>query len=1594
MALIRITTSNSYEKSPDSSDLNKLLKEIKDKDNVKFKELDELEGLDNKEIEKFDRQAENLFDAFVEYKQNVILDIVKNNRIENQINIAIKAEFHNFLEKIQNGDIPADIDLNLENHIKNFQEAIETIKNEEHLEIDTSINLYKLELQNLKGLLEIWNQELGELHVGGPAWFKSAFERTSSSWFIVVEQQVEPQLQQTKPTINTTLSNPGDSNNIEAVEENLNIKFRESAKINFETKKYIETPWRENHKQANLNLRDIYKNKNNLHKVLAGLGYANAELQKPSTRNVNLSSENWLAWLFLQIQEESTGLDVDNTMELKTIIKKIGEKYLDGTSINIENFLNDLQNKWFEYKGNKSDKDKLKTILENLTLDQMQELLILLNTSSNNSKLVNSYFNSKKMLDSGKEYITANIVLDFLSDINGDWIISADTWKNNEQYKVWDVWLFSWSQINYHLYQVKWAIGADKLVKNIAKIISRMNTLDELVDDNSAKLITMWLKTVNHSNFQTDLEKLQKLEFNNNKDPEQQLLDFLKKYPFAKVMFLTGIEREAGWSDSVVNLYDILADKEASRFEDEQRFAQEQAIKNSIEEFLQKEDLPEELQRLKNSMWESKVKTTIFQNIMTFVDWFALATFFDGNTKVEWIAVGKQFKKYEEYRNYLLSKINRIGLGASRNWIALGYDWAKVDISDDLKNKLTKHVDGWITLPWTEEWWLGVFAGTWFEQQRQTNYNKISNTSLEDTLKKPSKYFGVWWSLFWSLNTGSAWIWAEAHISAERNYINGMVQMERLYSNVSDQVFDISGLSDFTANGIKNKLDNNLNTLITTNSFAEANKTKLRNDITIMVKFLQTSGILDDINKDHRNRKTNLQSLINILQQGAIEQWKSDLVMNLHNKSTSLTKASLGMGIGASWEFLKKKQESTTSTSSGVSSDINPSWVSTLNERNEVERTQILSRLPFVGLRFSKWTAQYTPNINQRLFAENEITEWRSYKIEKWNDLKEYATSLESMINIDGIKVNKETMKINWNDNAQYLEFAYNKPGIHQNLTQIINIYYAPNDKTSNNFVLNGNKLSVFDVGEIAVYSITDKNWVYITLCLWWTSPEGMTKLTKNHDPKADKIESMEFKQNWYEVLSKEQLDNAIGWLPNEIQKTYKSLFDSKWKLKKIGNVEFMQGLYDGQSFSTGTLTLYQKSEWEYILDYNDSMPENNLKLEYKFAWNSFNNIMWPITNPLLKDEQITWFPDRENNAKLEYNTQGNKESVHFAPFMAAIVSGDITSAINNLKEMENIPQEHKTILNRGTDDEKAYLVQRYVSLFAYEDVYKNRTMDKFHRSDSFLNLKWPNKSAQFSDDLKNILPRYKEDFLNTHKKIKHEDIKTETPENIFGYTAFYRNLKGGGIENKWYASTRLWETNIAAWSKKTIGEWLDNMDDLQKNAKKRIADNLKNDPAQRDQLIRQINKLLKTEDQPEYITENNLYDLLTNWEIEITPKGENPLDISTKKLKLNANAIFYLLRECINESVWLEITGITIEDNIQTEHQETNPDPKYESHIYARAFPTSAIPGIKEKTVTIWAASKTSRRKTNKQNETINTPWWTDNITNPDWTTNPPDWA
>ena len=179
-------------------------------------------------------------------------------------------------------------------------------------------------------------------------------------------------------------------------------------------------------------------------------------------------------------------------------------------------------------------------------------------------------------------------------------------------------------------------------------------------------------------------------------------------------------------------------------------------------------------------------------------------------------------------------------------------------------------------------------------------------------------------------------------------------------------------------------------------------------------------------------------------------------------------------------------------------------------------------------------------------------------------------------------------------------------------------------------------------------------------------------------------------------------------------------------------------------------------------------------------------------------------------------------------------------------------------------------------------------------------------------------------DFSNNQLKIDYVKLAKGLPEkptlvpkdNLIGFTAFYKRNAG---DARGMSMTAYGQTNVLS---DTFSIDPEEEKELRTNAQGWLLDNLKKQTEQLKSIAKSIGKF---NGKGVALTNSPLTDegFLSGESIITLLKWES-VDLWGKKITLNTKIVKYFLAECANESIGIQIDGITIEDSQQVEQQPT----------------------------------------------------------------------
>jgi len=387
----------------------------------------------------------------------------------------------------------------------------------------------------------------------------------------------------------------------------------------------------------------------------------------------------------------------------------------------------------------------------------------------------------------------------------------------------------------------------------------------------------------------------------------------------------------------------------------------------------------------------------------------------------------------------------------------------------------------------------------------------------------------------------------------------------------------------------------------------------------------------------------------------------------------------------------------------------------------------------------------------------------------------------------------------------------------------------------------------------------------------------------------------------------------------------------------------------------TGRLTIIKMDDGKHYMYYK-SQPGDQLVIDYQLesytntnitqttTENNRNTIINSTTTEIVGGTKVNWantniefgdffvenneldkiFEDIEDDLS-KMDSESDRGSGSYGAFMNAAFEAWIDAVVDedNYKiafEKLKILLDNKLSnpmfndLKSKIDDsnlssqDKLMIVDRFKAIFSYhidltlwanEVAYLNSLVAK--RGYEYEKLKWYDQTTDFPLKEKS----YREKVLN---QLKDKEILSRVPEkNLFGMTAFYRLWK----LQEWrsYSMTQMWSTNV-------LGGYMENIatEDLA-STQNWFLNNLDKSGLHKQIIKDSLQKQISIPNLK--LTDDQLKDLLSWKNIDI--------DKWNTKIKLDIDYVFYLLWECANESIWINLKSVTISN--KTENPD---DPHY----------------------------------------------------------------
>ncbi len=362
---------------------------------------------------------------------------------------------------------------------------------------------------------------------------------------------------------------------------------------------------------------------------------------------------------------------------------------------------------------------------------------------------------------------------------------------------------------------------------------------------------------------------------------------------------------------------------------------------------------------------------------------------------------------------------------------------------------------------------------------------------------------------------------------------------------------------------------------------------------------------------------------------------------------------------------------------------------------------------------------------------------------------------------------------------------------------------------------------------------------------------------------------------------------------------------------------------------------------WKWIDGCGNNKINGETISEYNSAWH-LENVPWfefvPSTTTETTQETHeynveNWFWQTEDPFKqFEKSLEklDNGKWISYVEFMEAtcdldediVNESDYIDAFKKIQKMLDASTDQKlqSIKNyvNGVSDinEKVFVVDRFKMIFSlvnWTDSKKWLENLAKKRWTNYETLMWYDKSIKFPLEGES----YRAKLLN---QIWDGKVDRITDANLVGMTAFYKRGHVSSTDNilvrqqldqaYWYSMTRIWATDY-------LGILYDIEESRLETTKEWFKKNLEKTEIHRNILKKSIWERIKEQIGTDVeITDAQLYDLL-QWK---------NIDIFGKKVKIETRYVFYLLWECANESVWVQLWKLTIANKPGNDNPD-NPD-------------------------------------------------------------------
>lgn len=1313
------------------------------------------------------------------------------------------------------------------------------------------------------------------------------------------------------------------------------------------------------------NIENIYSDRK-LYRTLERI-FDNEELREESkelrrrTFRINLSKEDGLAYVIDEIKNtfvDAYKANPDGSIRVNSVDYKLSEYILadkKNNAVALQWFSKkDIKNLFPDYNrggGIDAERNKIVKILNNAQRADLYTFSSLLKARSDISTVVKSWNNALEATGNSRADKNASAknslqfewidtweesnILQYLCDWNSDGTISTASKKkeNRKQKNQWDVGNLFGNQVFFTIEQAiksTDAILADNFNGEVPY------KWENIVIQNIIQAIS-----IDERRQRPSLDKkLTEMTADPKNSTIENLGQLLTDHPEFKLLFRSAIEKINGGANALSpDLYDTLTGHDGLDLIN--TISEERELKDAIDKALQNND---ELKLLIQKQWLVHVRQTLFTNIMDILDNMEFYSSNDSeNTNIRDNWLEKWFEIQKTKKRLLQQAVHNlltVWLRGGAESIRIPLWFGQYGTSPSGKTKRGFNIHAWPKVQ-LENMEVSLVVWLWADRAQQLNYKSVVTSPLD--VKKVAHYLGLEWQAIAQAWITGVWLEAGAGIQWLRDPETAINQIDKTYREVSDRIFDVRNIGKpITIDRIEQQLLTNQNSLQYHGNgiyreFIQNNREHLASNREFIINFIKANDLLEDINNADDPRQA-INQLVDILQSGSIEQRRHDLISHLHGK-VSLTKLSFGVTTSMlGWN--RSNNDVTDYWQSGHGDNWVNNWpdVWGLNgwSKKPLGSERFSIAWLYVSARISTWKNHYVPQEKQWLMAQEEIHQWlwREVEFGSW-DLNHYADYLEWLYNDPTIFVeaNKNwTISITGSNLLKKLwVFVIDDDPVTEDINE--------RDEVLKNLEITNSEITIWNIGEIWAYTVAEWKGVRRILVLGKKWTEGTTQqITEYRNEDSSKIESiLDWATNnmrpflWHELEQTIQTAN----LPQPAKDYLLSLVTENWLQLDQDKVT---------AITNWKISIYKTTvngKDSYDVRYEES-TSNNLTIYY-------HEITGRKETPINKQQnfRFEYAPGTQLQSayKLLANS-GMRQSLHnlehkakpaYINFLSTLSTAwpDGNIQLDNiwkwteyiLKILESDSKNDDVIkLKKFIDDTShnydlwydrwytlAHICNEMKTIFAMEiEWYKNKTPDQLfgRRKEKFASLTWPEWSKLNKDLISQISQARNKRRWNTET---FGDIskKNETVNNIIGYTGFYRY-------NQWdhqkFSLTPPGATNIFGGvdAIHTIPS------KYKKEATDRFVNNLKTNTVERSFVQRNImgHLINLTKDHPKLKGALSDPTVFTKEKTtELLEKGQTSIILDKKPIiiTMSHDMVSYLLWECANESLGMQINNISI---------------------------------------------------------------------------------